>query len=240
MSEGRAPLESRTIGDNVLSQCQKAEHAWDHTPLGTRSCHNVRRLSTPGTTHTIGVALILLEIKSEFLLGHQGPEVLAVSASQVHLTLSFCPLCSRTGSLLFLDYSIISEVPRPFLSAHKVFPWRFLMVLGSPSSLGGRHPPGGLLLLTDTPHTPTPPCTGLFSFCDLHSQHISIFQKLLFLDRFSSLGQADLEAVIFLRWPLQSWGWRCGPSTSRRLSNLTPAPPWCVPLKSWCSRIFVE
>lgn len=155
MSEGRAPLESRTIRDNVLSQCQKAEHAWDHTPLGTRSCHNVRRLSTPGTTHTIGVALILLEIKSGFLRGHQGPEVLAVSASQVHLTLSFCPLCSRTGSLLFLDYSIISEVPRPFLSAHKVFPWCFLMVLGLPSSLAGRNPLGGLLvqtLLLPRPH----------------------------------------------------------------------------------------
>lgn len=153
------------------------------------SCHNVRRPSVPGVTHhwgqchvtmserraplvphtPLGRLRFLLEIKSAFLLGHRGPEVLAVSASQVHLTLSFCPLCSRTGSLLFLDYSIISEVPRPFLSAHKVFPWCFLMVLGSPNSLAGRHPPGGLLVQTLLLTCPHPPRTGLFSFRDPHS-----------------------------------------------------------------------
>lgn len=113
------------------------------------SCHNVIRLST-SEPHTTGT-LILLEIKSGFLLGHQRPEVLTVSASQVHLTLSFCPLCSKTGSLLFLDYSIISEVPRPFLSAHKVFPWCFLMAFWSSGSLAKCHPLGVLLIQTDTP-----------------------------------------------------------------------------------------
>lgn len=167
------------------------------------SCHNVRRPSVPGVTHhwgqchvtmserraplvphtPLGRLRFLLEIKSAFLLGHRGPEVLAVSASQVHLTLSFCPLCFRTGSLLFLDYSIISEVPRPFLSAHKVFPWCFLMVLRAPrhhppgGSLAGRHPPGGLLVQTLLLTCPHPPHTGLFSFRDPHSMTYINFSK---------------------------------------------------------------
>lgn len=78
-------------------------HLWGHLQgLWRKLCRWQSPVTMPKgwvslEPHTMG-ASILLEIKSEFLLG---PEDFTVCASQVHLPLSFCPPCSRRTAFYF-------------------------------------------------------------------------------------------------------------------------------------------
>lgn len=116
MSEGWARLGPHTIGDKVLSQCQKAEHPWNHTHhWGGFDFTRNKIWNSPGSSGTRSPRCVCLSSSSDAILLSSMLQNWQPSISRLFHYLwspKAFPLCTQGFSLAFSHGSRVTKLSR--------------------------------------------------------------------------------------------------------------------------------